>query len=211
LYVQAEHKNNIMKKNIKYITVLFLLLVLNSCTCLKWHTKKPEGLIKPKKAKELHDNYVNNQYRFINGSVKNDSIIIGEETVFMKSKKAAANKKNGGGGLDHLEIEIDVINTPEYQDSYEAWFSIDELGSFLVSTKEKAKRQGLKNIGIRVYYASYIINKKLKTTVIFVPTHNIGGDENIDNPIFQINIEGYDCLNYGNTGQDNNPYSPNAG
>lgn len=195
-----------MKKNNNYIIILFLLLTLGSCTCLKWKAKEPKGLVKQEKAKELHDNYVNNQYRFINESVKNDSVIIGEETVFPKPKKSVPTKKNGDGGSDDLEIQTEQFIAPEYKDNYEAWFSIDELGSFLMYAQKIGKNKSLTDIGIRVYYASYIIDGEPKTTIFFVPTHFKGG--NFDDPNSHENIEGADCLNYGNTGQDPIKYDP---
>lgn len=71
-----------MRKNISYLAIIPLLLITSSCSCLRWNGEQPQGLISPEKADTLEMNYIKNQYRFINNSVANDSIIYGEETIF---------------------------------------------------------------------------------------------------------------------------------
>lgn len=67
MFVQAEHKNTIMRKNIKYLTILFLLLMMSSCTAIKrlvcgttplpTTIQLPDTALCTKDAKTMEENY----------------------------------------------------------------------------------------------------------------------------------------------------------
>ncbi len=184
-----------------YLSIIFLLLITSSCSCLRWNGQQPEGLISPEKADTLEMNYVKNQYRFINGSIANDSIIYGEETIFSReSKPFPINKKN-----KQHSIQLDNLDV---------WFSFNEIVGFLTMAQKHADSKGYKNLGIRIYLGSYIKDGKPKTTVFLVATYRNpdnntiintfitkSGSQTIDpnHPELQIDMEGAGYLNMGSS------------
>ncbi len=191
-----------MRKNIHYLAIILLLLITSSCSCLRWNGEQPQGLISPEKADTLGMNYEKNQYRYINGSIANDSIIYGEETIFSReSKPFPINKKN-----KQHSIQLDNLDT---------WFSFNEIVRYLTMAQKHADSMGYKNLGIRIYLGSYIKDGKPKTTVFLVATYRNPNNATIhntllarsnstltidpDDPELQIDMEGAGYLNMGSS------------
>jgi hypothetical protein len=197
-----------MRKNINYLTTIPLPLITSSGSYLRWNGKQPQGLISPEKADRLKMNYEKNQYRFINNSVADDSIIYGEETIFEREVKSF--------GIDNKNTQNNID-----LDTREAWFSFNEIVGYLTMAQKHADKMGYENLGIRIYFGSYIKGGKPKTTVFFVATYRKPNDSTIhktlslksgsqqlidtDDPELQEDMEGIDRLNYG--GSRRPPYN----
>lgn len=172
-----------MRKNINYITIVLLLLILNSCACIPWDGQKPQGLISQHKADSLETNYKNNQYRYINDAVNN-----GAEVIVLGEKTNLKRERNAG-------------NSTIYQDVRTYTWSEEEITRYIGMVRQHARDEGYSNIGIRIYSGSYIEDNKPITTLFMVGTYE---DENGE----QQNMPDIDCFNMGSSRRKPPEYNP---
>jgi len=62
-----------MKTKMNFLTILFLLLVLSSCTCLRWNGVPAKGSITAEQADKMETLYKDNQYEILNDALNNGS------------------------------------------------------------------------------------------------------------------------------------------
>lgn len=66
----------------------------------------------------------------------------------------------------------DISNGRGFEDTFEYWYSIDELQEYLDYVREKSREQGVNEPGIRIFLGAYNGrgNKKGYSTVFLAPT-----------------------------------------
>jgi len=127
-------------------------------------------------------------------------------------------------GIDKQKVYVDhqyaYINsalqknfpvTPFVPDNREAWFDLENLKAYIAYVERESTKQGLKNLGLRVYSAATFEEDGVpRSTYFFWPTNNSNavkdapqqksamppGDDG-DNS----NSDGIDGLNYGQSGR----------
>ncbi|RKN82634.1 hypothetical protein [Ulvibacterium marinum] len=82
----------------------------------------------------------------------------------------------------------DIINkTLGFEDTRDFWFSLDSLEQYIRYVRSESTKQGLEDLGLRIYYAAYPEESKEKwpdpgfSTVIIVPTY---GKPDLSNGFF---------------------------
>ena len=99
-------------------------------------------------------------------------------------------------------------------DRRDFWFSLDTLKQYIEYVEQEAKKQGKKNLGIRVYFAAYPKEGNYPdpgfATVFMVPTA-AASDSGIKKGLMPIppqnqNLDSINALNYGTGGIPPNDY-----
>ncbi|MEM7086552.1 MAG: hypothetical protein AAF489_10245 [Bacteroidota bacterium] len=97
-----------------------------------------------------------------------------------------------------------------FDDRRDFWFSIDTLKKYIKYVEQEGKKQGQKELGIRIYFAAYTEpqgNDEFPySTVVLVPTGRIDGVQKgfFPMPPNNQNLDSINALNYGNAGQPPN-------
>lgn len=95
-----------------------------------------------------------------------------------------------------------------YEDTREFWFSLDTLKNYISYVEQQAKKQKLRDLGIRIYFAAYPNDNQSAdpgfSTVVLVPTSR--NANNIQHGFFPIDpeddtIETIEALNFGHGGK----------
>ncbi|WP_026934076.1 hypothetical protein [Christiangramia echinicola] len=100
-----------------------------------------------------------------------------------------------------------AIRSAGFEDTYETWFSVDELEKYLKYVKDKIKD----NPGIRIYFGNYGKNigpANNSCTVFLAPTRG-ASEERVD-AIENVNDYDTDPYNSGTGRIPPAPYDPNA-
>ncbi|PKA82288.1 hypothetical protein ATE92_0416 [Ulvibacter sp. MAR_2010_11] len=96
-----------------------------------------------------------------------------------------------------------------YEDTREFWFSLDSLKKYIEYVEYEARQQGIEQLGLRVYFASYPQNSNYPdpgfATVLFVPTKQVEPSP-IRQGFFPMvpineNIQTIDAFNFGHGGK----------
>ncbi|MBV1923955.1 MAG: hypothetical protein KUG68_08015 [Flavobacteriaceae bacterium] len=69
-----------------------------------------------------------------------------------------------------------IQNSRGQEDSREVVFSVADLEEFLSYVKSESTKQGIKDPGVRVYFAAYNNAKSTKSTVFLSPTTSSSSD-----------------------------------
>ncbi|WP_299533942.1 hypothetical protein [Ulvibacterium sp.] len=70
-----------------------------------------------------------------------------------------------------------VNKTLGFEDTRDFWFSLDSMEQYIRYVRSESAKQGLENLGLRIFYAAYPEESKEQwpdpgfSTVIIVPTH----------------------------------------
>jgi hypothetical protein len=220
-----------MNIKIKYLTILFLLLITSSCCC--WKGKTPKGLISPKEADAMEEEFKKTYYpcfeKKVDGTGKPIKRDQGIPKVANKLKNPEWYQDNRQGSLasesDVQKIQkklahanpilmqskqIVVSNTSQTTVNKavrEVWFSLEEIENFIGMIKAQTPLSERPLLGIRIYFGTYVNDGTKKVTLFLVATkyNGLGYDEAKNHE----NLYHIYPLNYGNTGQEPVEYNPN--
>lgn len=110
---------------------------------------------------------------------------------------------------EYVRTRSEIVNkTLGFEDTRDFWFSLDSVEQYIRYVRSESKKQGLENLGIRIFYAAYPEESKEQwpdpgfSTVIIVPTH---GKSNLGNGFFPMPPVIYNssirAFNYGGGGK----------
>lgn len=110
---------------------------------------------------------------------------------------------------EYVRTRSEIVNkTLGFEDTRDFWFSLDSVEQYIRYVRSESKKQGLEDLGLRIFYAAYPKESKEEwpnpgfSTVIIVPTHGKPdlGNGFLPSPPVQktSNVKAY---NYGNAGQ----------
>ncbi len=85
---------------------------------------------------------------------------------------------------------VNIERSGNQQDTCSVTFNIDDLEEYIGYVREQSEKQGIKEPGIRVYFAAYNDEKSDRATVFFCPTESEDGDSDNNYEIDPFNLGG---------------------